>query len=299
MHEGGIDDPTMTEAPQRVPETAGGKRRVALITGASAGIGAELTRVFARNHFDLVLTSRREDRLKELAGELERQYRAQSTIVPADLTEPDAPRRLFDSTKQAGIAVDVLVNNAGYGLRGAYAETAWSAQAAFLRVMAVAVTELCYLYLPGMVERGQGRILNVASVAGLVPGSPGMALYSAIKAYLIQFSQSLHAEYEERGIAVCVTCPGFTRTEFQSRAQMTDITDKRIPNALWMRVDDVAEQAFDALMRNRSRHVPGLVNKAGVILLGKVLPRRLSLALARSQTEELMVPAAGSRGSST
>jgi len=264
------------------------ERRTALITGASAGIGSAFARVFAEHGFDVVLTARRDERLATLAAELERSFRVRTTVLAADLADPHTPRRLFDETQARGIAVDALVNNAGYGLRGAFASTRWPDQANLLTVMATAAVHLCHLYLPGMIERGYGRIINVASVMGLFPGSPGMTLYSPVKSFLVQFSESLYAETAATGVHVTVTCPGYTHTEFQAKAGITDVTDKAAPSFLWMSAEDVARGAFDAAMAGKARHVPGLRNKIGAVFLGKLLPRRLVLSVVRRLSADLL-----------
>ncbi len=169
-------------------------QRLALITGASAGIGAALARVYAAHGYDLALSARREDRLRALADEIRLSHGVEVLIVPADLADPAAPKAILDHIEAHGRVVDALVNNAGYGLVGAYADTRWEDQRAFLQVLVTAICELAHRVAPGMIERRFGRILNVASVAGLIAGSPGGGLYSAAKAFVVSFSESLHLE---------------------------------------------------------------------------------------------------------
>ena len=169
-------------------------RRLALVTGASAGIGAAFARIFASHGYDVALTARRTERLETLAEEIRLRYGVETLTVAADLAKPGAVATILEHLAANGREVDALVNNAGYGLPGAYSETRWEDQAAFLQVMVTAPCELAHKVLPGMVERRFGRIVNVASLAGLVPGSAGHTLYGASKAFLVRFSQSLHLE---------------------------------------------------------------------------------------------------------
>jgi short-subunit dehydrogenase len=237
-----------------------------LITGASAGIGAAIARVFAANGFDLVLTARRADRLEAMAAELRAAHGCTAHVIAADLADPAAPARIFDEVTRSGIAIDALVNNAGYGLPGGFLCSSWDQHRAFIQVMVTAVAELCYRFAPAMAERERGWIINVASVAGLVPGSAGHTLYGAAKSLVIRFSESLALELRPRGVNVTALCPGFTYSEFHDvndmRAQMS-----RLPKWMWMDADTVARQAYDAVMRGDVVHVNGAVNKAVVSLV--------------------------------
>ncbi len=191
-------------------------RPVALVTGASAGIGVELARVLAVDH-DLVLTARREKQLYALADELRLAHGTACSVFPADLADPNAPRKLFDDIRVAGIAVDVLVNNAGFGDLGAFAKADLGKALRMIQVNVTALTELTGLFLPEFVARNSGRILNVGSVAGFQPG-PLMAVYYATKAYVNSFSEALHSELRGTGVTVTVLCPGPVATEFGAAA---------------------------------------------------------------------------------
>ena len=263
-------------------------RRTALITGASAGIGLAFAKAFAEQGFDLVLTARREEQLREIATKLEKEFGIRTWVIQGDLADPQVPQRIFDATQKLGVAIDALVNNAGYGLRGTFANTQWQDQAKFIQVMATAVGHLCHLFLPGMVARGYGRIINVASVSGILPGSPGMTLYGATKSFVIQLSETLHLEYQQKGVHVCASCPGFTYTDFQRNAEIDHITDRQVPKMLWMETDVVARGSIEAVMRGNPRYIPGIVNKLGVILAEKILPRRVALWVAKSQMKDLL-----------
>jgi short-subunit dehydrogenase len=186
------------------------ERRLALVTGASAGIGAAFVRIFASRGYDLMLTARRADRLAALAEEIRLRHGVETLTLAADLAEAETPGRILDHLTAHGRGVDALVNNAGYGLSGTYAETGWAEQAAFLQVMVTAPCELAHRVLPGMQARGFGRIVNVASLAGLIPGAAGHTLYAASKAFLVKASQSLHLEAAAPGVHVTALCPGFT-----------------------------------------------------------------------------------------
>jgi len=241
-----------------IPDTA---RRTALITGASAGIGLALAEVFAKEGWDLVLTARREDRLRAAAQDLAGRFGSRVHVIVADLADPASPARIEAEVASAGIRIDGLVNNAGYGLPGSFSNTSWADQATFLQVMVVAVAELTHRFLPGMLERGYGRIINVASLAGLVPGSAGHTLYGASKALLIKFSESLALEGLPRNVHVTALCPGFTYSEFHD-VNGTRPLVSQMPSYMFMDAATVARQGYDAVMRGRAVYVNGRLNRA-------------------------------------
>ncbi|MET0272189.1 MAG: SDR family oxidoreductase [Phenylobacterium sp.] len=257
-------------------------RRLALVTGASAGIGAAFARILASHGYDVALTARRGDRLEKLAEDIRLRSGVETLVIAADLAEPEGPGQVLDHLTAHGRVVDVLVNNAGYGLPGAYAETSWADQQAFLQVMLHAPCELAHRVLPGMVARRFGRIVNVASLAGLVPGAAGHTLYAATKGFLVKFSQSLHLETEGQGVHVTALCPGFTYSEFHdvngTRAQVSAST----PEWLWLGADEVAAAGYEAVEANRTICVPGAPNKA-IAAVAKLLPDDWALALMASQ----------------
>ncbi|MDB5451448.1 MAG: oxidoreductase, short-chain dehydrogenase/reductase family [Caulobacteraceae bacterium] len=257
-------------------------RRLALITGASAGIGAAFARILASHGYDVALTARRADRLDALAEEIGVRFGVETLTVAADLVEPDAPARILEHLADHGRTVDALINNAGYGLPGAYAASRWEDQKAFIQLMTTAPCELAHLVLPGMVERRFGRIVNVASLAGLIPGSPGHTLYGASKAFLIRFSQSLHLETQNAGVHVSALCPGLTYSEFHdvngTRERVTGAT----PDWLWLGSDEVAAAGYEAMEANRAVCVPGAPNKA-IAAFCKLVPDDWALALMASQ----------------
>ncbi len=247
----------------------------ALITGASSGIGAAIAREYARRGKPLILTARRSDRLQALAQELGQQVPCE--IIVADLALADAPRQLYAETQARGLFVDTLINNAGYGVPGRYLSRDWQVHADFLQVMIVAVAKLTHLYLPAMEAAGRGRILNIASLAGLVPASAGHTLYGATKAWLILFSESLAMESGPRGVNVTALCPGFTYSEFHDvngmRARVS-----AVPKWLWTSSEEVARIGIDAVEAGRTRVVAGGVNRI-IATVFKYLPDFLTQAL--------------------
>lgn len=247
----------------------------ALVTGASAGIGEALARQLAARGYGIALTARRQGRLEQLADDIRAVHGVETRVLVADLADPQAPTRLAEAV--AGLRVEVLVNNAGLGSRGAFLERPWPEHAAFIQVMVTALTELTHRLLPAMVERRRGYLLNVASVAGLMPGTPGRTLYGGIKAYVIAFSEALAAEQKANGIRVCALCPGFTHSEFHDVNQ-TRQEVSQLPELLWMDAETVAREGLDALMEGQTVHVNGLPNRAITTVL-RLLPRKLARQL--------------------
>lgn len=257
-------------------------RRLCLVTGASSGIGAALARVYAQHGYDLALTARRGDRLEALADEIRLRYGVEAFSVTADLAEDGAVDAILAGVAEQGRVVDALANNAGYGLPGAFAATEWTDQKALLQVLVTAPCELAHKVLPGMIERRFGRIINVASLAGLVPGSAGHTLYGPAKAFMVKFSQGLHLENAANGVHVTALCPGFTYSEFHdvnnTRAQLAQST----PAWLWLGADEVAAEGYEAAEANRAVCVTGSPNKA-IAAAAKILPDDWALALIASQ----------------
>jgi uncharacterized protein len=258
-------------------------RRLALVTGASAGIGAAFARIYASHGYDVALTARRQERLETLGEEIRLRYGVETLAVRADLAEPEAPGQILDHLAAHGRTVDALVNNAGYGLGGSYADTSWEEQRAFIQVMVTAPCELAHRVLPGMLQRRFGRIVNVASLAGLIPGSAGHTLYAATKAFLIKFSQSLHLEGAAESVHVTALCPGMTYSEFHDANGTRAQVSAQIPAWAWMGADEVAAAGYEAAEANRPVSVPGAPNKL-IAGLAKVLPEDWALALTASQS---------------
>ncbi|GAB3037794.1 SDR family oxidoreductase [Oleiagrimonas citrea] len=262
-------------------------RPVALITGASAGIGAAFARELAARGHHLVLTARRAARLQELAEELCARHGVEVQVMVDDLADPMAPRRIVDALEQRNLGIDVLINNAGYGVPGSFDSQPWVRHSDFLQVLVHAPTELAHRLLPGMIERRHGRIINVASLAGHLPGSTGHTLYAASKAYMIRFSESLALENRARGVHVCALCPGFTYSEFHDVTGARELVSK-MPKWMWMQADQVAAQGLDAVERGDVVYVNGRVNRA-IKAFAKLLPDRLALRLSSRHSNRYRV----------
>jgi hypothetical protein len=241
-----------------------------------------LARVFAAKGFDLVLTARRADRLEALASELQDAHGIVARAMPADLALPETPEYLLGTLAQAGIAVDVLVNNAGYGVSGCYRDTSWEVQRDFLRVLVTAPCDSTHRLLPGMTSRGYGRILNVASVAGLMPGAASHTLYGAAKALMIKFSQSLHSEQLGTGVFVSALCPGLTYSEFHD-VNGTRAAMNRLPRFLWLSAERVATDGYHGLMRNEPICIPGMQYRL-ISAMVRLLPMGLAYRLGQQRS---------------
>ena len=263
-------------------------RRLCLVTGASAGIGAAFARHYAVLGHDLVLTARREDRLQALAADLRQAHGVQVAVMAADLAEPTAPQALVQAIADAGLQVDVLVNNAGYGLPGVYAATTWAAQQALLQVLVTSPCELAHRLLPGMIGRGYGRIVNVASLAGHVPGMPGHTLYGPSKALMVRFSQALNLETRGSGVHVTALCPGFTWSEFHD-ANGTRAQADRVPRWMWQDAPTVVRQGHAAVEANRAVIVTGAVNGL-IAAICKLVPDAWVLGLVAGQARRFRQP---------
>jgi len=256
--------------------------QTALITGASSGIGRELAKLCAKDHSNLVLVARDGDKLAQFADELQRQFGVVARAVPLDLAAPPAPQFLFDQLQREGVAVDILVNNAGYGKLGEFADVPMEESLGQIQLNIVALTALTRLFLPSMIERRRGKILNVASTAGFAPG-PRMAVYYATKAYVILFSEALANEVEEKGVTVTCLCPGATDTGFQGRAgtEKTMLFRSLRP----MDAKSVAIDGYRGMMAGKTLVISGLRNW----LLAESIrfaPRKLATAISRKILEK-------------
>ncbi|MCE7951976.1 MAG: SDR family oxidoreductase [Xanthomonadales bacterium PRO7] len=258
--------------------------RFALVTGASAGIGAAFARELAARGASLVLTARRAERLESLAAELREKHGTRCECIAADLADPAGVEKLCVEIVHRGIAIDILVNNAGYGVSGNFLAPSWQTHADFFRVLMIVPCELTYKLLPGMQQRGYGRILNIASLAGHVPGSAGHTLYGASKAFLIKFSQSLALENTSTGVNVCAVCPGFTYSEFHDVTGTRGIVSK-MPKWMWMGADEVARIGVDAAERGEIVYVTGRLNRA-IKSLFKLLPDRFALRVMQKRSRD-------------
>ena len=254
-----------------------------LITGASAGLGEGFARALAAERKDLILTARRLDRLETLAAELRAQHGVEVHLFPADLTDPAAPGKLLADIATAGLAVDQLINNAGYGLRGAFASGDAAAQLGIVDVNCRALVALAHGVLPGMIARRQGGILNLASTAAFQPG-PWMAVYYASKAFVLSFSEALHEEVKEHGVRVAALCPGPTLTEFADRAGMTDMP---LFTKLASGPDAVVRDGLTALANNQAVRISGTANTLmaeSIRLTPRFLARRIAGAMQKGRS---------------
>jgi hypothetical protein len=240
----------------------------ALVTGASGGIGREFAAVLAADGHDLVLVARGEDALRRLADDLSGRYGSAVTVVVTDLSDRASTAEVRDALDERGIEVDVLVNNAGFATYGEFVDLDLDRETDELEVNVVALTRLTKLFLPGMVDRGAGGVINVASTAAFQPG-PGMAVYYASKAYVLSLSEALAEECRGTGVTVTALCPGPTETGFQSRAEMEE---SRLLDAGLADARAVAEAGYRGFRAGRAVVVPGAANRLGT-LLPRVLPR--------------------------
>lgn len=215
-------------------------RRAALITGASAGIGAAFARYLAAEGHDVLLVARRADRLEELAADLRQAYDVRCEVFAADLTDPAAPAAIVDHAGRVGLPIDVLINNAGLSASSKFSDTRWDSVAGELQLMVTAVTELIHRTVPGMKQRRWGRIVNLSSLAAMAPPGEGL-LYTGIKSYVLDMSQSLDMELKPHGIHVTALCPGFTRSEFHDVMDARDAAD-RLPSFLWQEPEPVVRE---------------------------------------------------------
>jgi uncharacterized protein len=259
----------------------GARRATALITGASSGIGLALARQMAPD-FDLILTARNQARLEQIARDLQQQHGNLVHVMVADLVRPEAPDELFAEIGRRGLRVDALINNAGFGSYGLFADNDWHGEIEMIQVNIAALTHLTKLALPQMLERKSGRIMNVASTAGFQPG-PLMAVYYATKAYVISFSEAIANELQGTGVTVTCLCPGATESEFAQRA---DMEKSRLFKMGQMKSEDVARAGYLAMMRGRTLVVTGLRNKimAQSVRFG---PRKMVTAIARRVQERV------------
>jgi short-subunit dehydrogenase len=251
--------------------------QTALITGASAGLGYEFAQLCARDKYNLVLVARSGPKLVELAEQLRQQHRVTVKTIPLDLGLPHASQTLFDETQRAGIHVDVLVNNAGYGISGEFAEIPVEESYGQIQLNIVALTLLTRLYLEPMLLRRSGRIMNVASTAAFQPG-PLMAVYYATKAYVLSFTEAIADELRDSGVSVTCFCPGATLTEFQKRAHTEN--SRLFKQLAPMDAKTVAEDGYRALMAGKTLAFSGFKNWL-VAESVRFAPRKMVTAISR------------------
>jgi short-subunit dehydrogenase len=254
-----------------------------LITGASGGIGYELAKLFAKDRYNLVLVARNAAKLTQIADELQRQFGVSVKTVAVDLTGSAAPQRLFGQLQRENIAVDILVNNAGYGVLGKFAEVSVEEDLGQIQLNVTALTELTRLFIGPMIERKNGKILNVASTAGFQPG-PLMAVYYATKAYVISFSEAIANELVGSGVTVTCLCPGATDTGFAGRAGIEEtVLFKALPP---MAAKTVARDGYRTLMAGKTLTISGFRNWA-VAQSTRLAPRKLVTAISRKVLDKI------------
>jgi short-subunit dehydrogenase len=241
-------------------------RRLALVTGASSGLGAAFASAYAARGLDVALVARRIDRLESLAADLGRRFGVQALVLPTDLAAWEAHVSVMKELAERGRRVDVLVNNAGFGIPQSFVGVPWERQRGFLMTMAVNACGLAYGVIPGMIERGGGAVINVASMAAFSPGVAGNTLYPGVKSLMLKFSQSLDSEYRQAGVRVTAVCPGFTRTEFAASAGVQHIMDRE-PRFFWQSAEAVAEATIRDNARGRVVVIPGWHNRLAAALL--------------------------------
>src|SRR3954452_6311106 len=247
-----------------------------LVTGASSGIGAAIAQELASRGHSLALVARREERLQTLATELTSTHGVAVEVIAADLGEPAGRDRVADELRGRGRVVDVLVNNAGFGHQGDFATSPRERMLEMVNINVETVVDLTSRFLPGMVDRGRGSIINIASTAAFQP-LPGSAVYAATKSFVLSFSEAIRTELRGTGVTVTAVCPGPVRTEFTEVAGFAGVED-RTPSAVWMAPEDIAKHAVDGAVHDRRVVVPGALNRA-TALAGQHSPRALALPL--------------------
>ena len=251
-------------------------KKTALITGASGGLGEEFAKLFAADGVDLVLIARSKEKLEKLAADLHAKHGITATAIPCDLSLPDAAKNLVEELKRREITVNTLVNNAGFGAYGLFAETEYAHEKDLLQVNIIALTSLTKLLLPQMIQNKSGKILNIASTAAFQPG-PLMAVYYASKAYVMNFSLALSEELHGTGVTATCLCPGPTRTGFETGAGMTA---SKLFRSGSMDALIVARIGYEAMQRGKPLVIAGLLNTIGAFMT-RLIPRMLAAKIAK------------------
>lgn len=239
------------------PEDRG---RTALITGASSGIGAEIARVSAEHGFNVILVARRKEKLEALAEDITRQHRVEVAVIQADLSKPDVPQDVFDEIATRGLSVDLLYNNAGVGDAFSFHEAPWSAHRDTLQLMVINPTHLAHLAIPGMLDRGYGRVTNITSIAAHMPGMPMHGMYCQLKTFLYKEIQSWASEYSDTPLTFTAIAPGLAETEIIDTSGVRDMVDT-LPKSLVSTARSVAEQTVAATLAGRCVYTLGWANQ--------------------------------------
>jgi uncharacterized protein len=275
-----MNNASHTDSSKTSSDSRENRKGTALVTGASGGIGADLAILLAKDGYDLVLTARSAEKLDALGEELTKQLGVRCVTIVADLSAARGPKEIVDALAARGLEIDVLVNNAGYGLYGPFVETSLDAEIQMIQLNVASLTHLTKAILPGMIARQAGKILNVASTAAFQPG-PLMAVYYATKAYVLSFSEALSNELDGTGVTVTALCPGPTRTGFQAGAKMEE---SKLVRGKIMDSQTVARVGYEALMKGKRVVIPGVMNKLMAQSV-RFLPRGVVTGLVRSAQE--------------
>ena len=257
--------------------------KTALVTGASSGIGYEFARVLAENGYDLVIVARREEKLNQLKQICEKKEKTKIKVVVKDLSKSNAPWEIYELLNKEGIRVDVLINNAGFGCYGFYKDTDWDRERRMIQVNITSLCNLTKLFIKGMLGRGSGRIVNVASTAAFQPG-PLMSIYFATKSFVLSFSEALANEVKHTGVTVTALCPGPTQSEFQEVAGIGDLrifSIKRMPTS-----EDVARFGYKAMIKGKTVAIYGTLNKS-IAFATKFAPRKMLVSAVRKFQERV------------
>jgi uncharacterized protein len=249
--------------------------QTALVTGASGGLGADFARQLASRGANLILVARREEQLRLIAAEIEKTYSVSAQIAALDLVAPGAPETLYRQLQEKGTRVDILVNNAGFGIFGEFASVPWEREKAMLELDIITLTHMTKLFIPDMLARRSGYILQVSSIGAYQP-SPTYATYSAAKAYVLSMGEAINYELRQSGVSVTVVSPGVTKTEFLNVAGQSPTLYQRL---VMMESPTVARIGIDAMLRRRSSVVPGFLNSLTAFST-RFMPRRLQAAAA-------------------
>jgi short-subunit dehydrogenase len=255
----------------------GSKNSYALITGASSGMGYDYAKLFAKDGKNIVVLARSRDKLEELKADLEKQHGTKVMVLVKDLSDPKAPQEVLSELERAGISIDVLVNNAGFAVYGNFSESDWQKEAEMLQVNVIALTHLTKLFLPKMMDRNSGSILNVSSVAGWGP-MPRWSVYAATKAFVLSFSEALAREVKGSGVKVTCFCPTVTQTLFFKRSNSENcLAYKR--RMLLMDSETAAKQGYRALAKGKTCVIAGLTSSLMVFFLGRFAPRGVGIRM--------------------
>tara|TARA_B100001105_G_scaffold127820_1_gene102464 strand:+ start:3616 stop:4413 length:798 start_codon:yes stop_codon:yes gene_type:complete len=253
--------------------------RIALVTGASSGIGKEIAELYASKGCNLVITARREEFLQKIKVELEERYSVVVNTIIEDLSDINSAERIYNYCISNDLSVDILVNNAGYGLLNTFDKISLKQHVDFVNVLSTSVVTLTHSFLSGMLDREFGRIINISSISGLTsPANASGGMYSGVKSMVIKFSEGIHKEYSHKNVYCCAVCPGFTHTEFHEN--MKEFKNS-IPSFMWMTSKEVAKEAYEASMQGKELYVNGFFNRF-LLFVMRILPKWLNNLYVKS-----------------